>query len=228
MKFHQCVKLSQYERDRPITFIPPDGKFNLLKYRVSSAVPQVIYVESLVERYEGSRVELFIRARSDFRPQSVAQSVLIRVPVPPDVDPPMAQCSTGKMKYSPKDNCLIWTIKQFPLKAYFGLPSVESEDEDSRRSISVEFEIPYFTVSGLRVQYLKVLERSDHEAVNWVRYMTFKRTYEFRTEILVRAFLIDELLCAMWDCHGNTLRTQLVWSDVIKFRSAKDIKFQIE
>jgi AP-1 complex subunit mu len=56
MKFHQCVKLSQYERERYITFIPPDGKFNLLKYRVSSTVPPIIHIESLVERDQGSRV----------------------------------------------------------------------------------------------------------------------------------------------------------------------------
>jgi AP-1 complex subunit mu len=130
---------------------------------------------------------MLIAARTDFRPQSVAQGVVIKVPVPPDVDSPKAQCTAGKMKYSPKDNCLVWTIKQFPggkqftLKAHFGLPSVESEDEDSKRPISVEFEIPYFTVSGLRVQYLKVFEKTGYEAINWVRYITFNGTYEFRT-----------------------------------------------
>jgi len=29
VKFHQCVKLSNFDRDRTITFIPPDGQFEL-------------------------------------------------------------------------------------------------------------------------------------------------------------------------------------------------------
>jgi len=29
LKFHQCVRLSNFDRDRTITFIPPDGYFEL-------------------------------------------------------------------------------------------------------------------------------------------------------------------------------------------------------
>ena len=30
MKFHQCVRLSRFENDRTISFIPPDGAFDLM------------------------------------------------------------------------------------------------------------------------------------------------------------------------------------------------------
>ena len=33
MKFHQCVRLSKFENERLITFIPPDGEFELISYR---------------------------------------------------------------------------------------------------------------------------------------------------------------------------------------------------
>jgi AP-1 complex subunit mu len=187
IKFHPCVRLSQFERDRSITFIPPDGEFNLMTYRLSAAIKPIIHIDSTIERYKRSRVEMLIRARAQYRPQSVAQNVQIRVPVPPDVDTPKAQCTAGRMRYSPNDNALVWTIKQFPgrkqfsLRAHFGLPSVESEEEESKRPIVVNFEIPFFTVSGLRVQYLKVYEKSGYQAVTWVRYLTTDGTYEFRT-----------------------------------------------
>jgi AP-1 complex subunit mu len=186
IKFHQCVRLSQYELDHVITFIPPDGRFCLLRYRVSAAIRPIINITSTVERFKGSRVELVIQARGDFTPQSVAQDVSIKIPVPTDADSPKAKCTVGKMKYTPKDNQLVWTIRKFPggkqfsMKAHFGLPSVESEDEDSKRPISVDFEIPYFTLSGLQVQYLKVFEKTGYECVNWVRYVTCAGTYEFR------------------------------------------------
>ena len=33
VKLHQCVRLFNFERDRTISFIPPDGQFELMSYR---------------------------------------------------------------------------------------------------------------------------------------------------------------------------------------------------
>ena len=30
IKFHQCVRLARFENDRTISFIPPDGAFDLM------------------------------------------------------------------------------------------------------------------------------------------------------------------------------------------------------
>ena len=30
IKFHQCVRLTSFEKDRTISFIPPDGAFDLM------------------------------------------------------------------------------------------------------------------------------------------------------------------------------------------------------
>lgn len=35
IKFHQCVRLARFENDRTISFIPPDGNFDLMSYRLS-------------------------------------------------------------------------------------------------------------------------------------------------------------------------------------------------
>lgn len=61
------------------------------------------------------------------------------MPVPADADAdadsPKAQCMAGRMGYTPREVALVWTIKQFSLRAHFGLPSVESDDNDARRPI---------------------------------------------------------------------------------------------
>lgn len=31
-QFHQCVKLGKFDSDRTISFIPPDGEFELMRY----------------------------------------------------------------------------------------------------------------------------------------------------------------------------------------------------
>lgn len=38
VKFHQCVRLSRFESDRTISFIPPDGESELMSYRINTHV----------------------------------------------------------------------------------------------------------------------------------------------------------------------------------------------
>ena len=51
VKFHQCVRLSRFENDRTISFIPPDGDFELLSYRRSTPVKPLIWVEAATESH---------------------------------------------------------------------------------------------------------------------------------------------------------------------------------
>lgn len=67
------------------------------------------------------------------------------------------------------------------MRAHFGLPSVDSDDLDAKRPITVDFEIPYFTVSGIQVRYLKIIEKSGYQALPWVRYITQSGDYQLRT-----------------------------------------------
>jgi AP-1 complex subunit mu len=36
IRFHQCVKLKRFYDERIISFIPPDGEFELMNYRLST------------------------------------------------------------------------------------------------------------------------------------------------------------------------------------------------
>ena len=38
--FHPCVRYSRYEREKLVSFVPPDGKFELMKYRVTKPGPK--------------------------------------------------------------------------------------------------------------------------------------------------------------------------------------------
>ena len=44
IKFHQCVRLARFENDRTISFIPPDGEFELMSYRLSTQVRPLIWL----------------------------------------------------------------------------------------------------------------------------------------------------------------------------------------
>lgn len=187
IKFHQCVRLARFESDRTIAFIPPDGEFDLMTYRLATHVKPLIWVEAVVESHSRSRIEYMIKAKSQFKSRSIANNVEIIIPVPPDVDSPSFKCSIGTVTYVPDKDVFIWTIKQFHgsreflMKAHFGLPSIDNEDsEDWKAPIQVKFEIPYFTVSGIQVRYLKIIEKSGYNALPWVRYITQNGDYQLR------------------------------------------------
>merc|ERR1711991_807098 len=56
IKFHQCVRLARFENDRTISFIPPDGEFELMSYRLNTHVKPLIWVETIIEPYKNSRI----------------------------------------------------------------------------------------------------------------------------------------------------------------------------
>lgn len=187
IRFHQCVQLARFENDRTISFIPPDGDFELMSYRLNTAVRPLIWVEAVVETRGSSRIEFLVKVRSNYKRRSTANNVEIHLPVPADVESPEFKCSIGKVEYVPEKDCAVWTIKHLPgqkeylMRASFFLPSITAEEPTKIRApIKVVFELPYFTVSGIQVRYLKTTEKSRYQALSWVRYITQNGDYEIR------------------------------------------------
>lgn len=124
------------------------------------------------------------QAKAQFKRRSTANNVEISIPVPDDADTPRFRTNIGAVHYAPEISAIVWKIKQFGggkeflMRAELGLPSVKGDDEHgggmtggfggsmggvrgegkAKRPISVKFEIPYFTTSGIQVRYLKIIE----------------------------------------------------------------------
>ena len=89
------------------------------------------------------------------------------------------QVTTGKAKYDATKNAIIWKIRRFSgqaehtLRAEVALVSTLKEKKTwSRPPISMQFLVPMYSASGMRVQYLKILERkmgSAYKVDKWVR-----------------------------------------------------------
>lgn len=135
VKFHQCVRLSRFETDRTISFIPPDGEFELMSYRLNTQVKPLIWVECIVESHSGSRIEYMLKAKAQFKRRSTANNVEISIPVPDDADTPRFRTNIGSVHYAPETSSIVWKIKQFGggkeflMRAELGLPSVRGDEE---------------------------------------------------------------------------------------------------
>jgi len=187
VKFHQCVRLSRFELDRAITFVPPDGEFELMTYRLNVSLKPLFWIETVVDPNNKHVIDYHVKAVSQFKSSSIANNVQISVPLPRDASAPTFRSSVGLCKYAPEKDSVVWTIKQFPggktydMRVHFSLPSVRDEENPDRRPpVTVSFEIPYFTISGIQVRYLKVIEKSGYAALPWVRYLCRGGDYQFR------------------------------------------------
>jgi len=67
MKFHTCVRLSKFENERVISFIPPDGDFELISYRLDVRVKPLFSVDVIIERPCSSKIDFMVKAKSNFK-----------------------------------------------------------------------------------------------------------------------------------------------------------------
>ena len=188
LKFHQCVDKKTFDKERTIQFIPPDGEFELMSYRIDTHLRPLISVELKIETISETKMEYNVKTRANFKGNSIANDVDIFIPAPSDIQNAIFKTSHGKVVFLSDREDLRWKIpkliglSEYSMTCTFKLPTVRIEDPDKhlKRPIQVNFSIPYFTVSGLQVRYIKTEDKAKYNAVPWVRYITKNGDYSLR------------------------------------------------
>jgi AP-2 complex subunit mu-1 len=189
-QFHQCVKLGRFDADRIISFVPPDGEFELMRYRATENVNLPFKVHPIVREIGTTKVEYSVAIKANYSSKLFATNVVIRIPTPLNTAKTTERTSQGRAKYEPEHNNIVWKIarfsggSEFVLTAEATLTSMTNQKAWSRPPLSLNFSLLMFTSSGLLVRYLKVFEKSNYSSVKWVRYMTRAGSYEIRYVIL--------------------------------------------
>ncbi|GAA0153711.1 membrane traffic protein [Lithospermum erythrorhizon] len=185
--FHQCVNLTRFNSEKTVSFVPPDGEFELMKYRITEGVNLPFRVLPTIKEVGRTRMEVNVMVKSVFGAKMFALGVVIKIPVPKQTAKTNFQVTSGRAKYNPAFDCLVWKIRKFPgqteptLSAEVELISTMTEKKSwNRPPIEMEFQVPMFTASGLRFRFLKVWEKSGYNTVEWVRYITKAGSYEIR------------------------------------------------
>ena len=177
-QFHQCVKLGKFDQERIISFVPPDGEFELMRYRATENINLPFKVHAIVNEVNKTKVEYSIAIRANYGSKLFATNVVVRIPTPLNTARISERVSQGKAKYEPSENNIVWKIQRFSgqseyvLNAEADLTSMTNQKAWSRPPLSLSFSLLMFTSSGLLVRYLKVFEKSNYSSVKWVRYMT--------------------------------------------------------
>jgi AP-2 complex subunit mu-1 len=80
--FHRCVRLGKFDSDRTITFIPPDGEFELMRYRVTSPSQPFKLLPNITEEGK-NRLIVNLKISTSFQEDKKALKVIIKIPMPP-------------------------------------------------------------------------------------------------------------------------------------------------
>eukprot|EP00754_Rhynchopus_humris_P025901 Rhum_TRINITY_DN14977_c4_g1::Rhum_TRINITY_DN14977_c4_g1_i1::g.131955::m.131955/K11826/AP2M1; AP-2 complex subunit mu-1 len=187
--FHQCVRLGKFESNRSISFVPPDGSFQLMKYRTTENVNPPFRLNHPHYIMQGkTRIEIQFKLKGVFASRLNGTGVVVKIPCPKNTASCKITVGAGKAKYEPEHSAILWRIKRFPggsevaFSADVQLVQATSEVRQwSKPPISLQFQVPMLTTSGLHVRFLKVHEpKMPYQAVKWVRYISKAGQYECR------------------------------------------------
>lgn len=183
--FHRCVRLGKFDSERTITFIPPDGEFELMRYRVTQASQPFRLIPTVKEESK-TKLLINLKIHADFADDRKATSVVIKFPVPTSAAAARIDVSRGRARYEPGERALVWRISSMPgrseatMSADVDLVPSTREKQWVRPPISMDFQIPMVSVSGVQVRFLKVYEKSSYQTSRWVRYLSKAGDYQQR------------------------------------------------
>jgi len=185
VRFHPCVRLNRYERDRALSFVPPDGTFELMKYKVNtgSNAQLPIYVKPQIFFSQGSgKFDLSVGIKNTGgRP---IEALIIFIPLPSNTTGVNCSVNHGSYEFDQNNKKLKWIINRIPKEK---LPMMNGNlilqpgtQPEGNPVVSAEFKINLFSASGLKVDGLQLLNE-DYKPYKGVKAMTQSGKFQVRT-----------------------------------------------
>ncbi|PKK76286.1 adaptor-related protein complex 3 mu 1 subunit-like protein [Rhizophagus irregularis] len=183
--FHPCVRYNKFENERVLSFVPPDGPFKLMNYRVNLPHQQSlpIYVKPQIHiGNNGGKFDISINIRNtDGKP---IENVLLVFPLAKSVSNVNATCNLGSYIFDPVTKSVRWDLGKIESKdkvpLLSGNFSSSEQTPESGHTITLEFSINMYAISGLRVDSLKIFNEG-YKPYKGVRSLTKAGKFQIRT-----------------------------------------------
>uniref|UniRef100_A0A8C1BGM4 AP-4 complex subunit mu-1 n=2 Tax=Cyprinidae TaxID=7953 RepID=A0A8C1BGM4_CYPCA len=189
-RFHQAVKLDEFDTFRILKVCPSQGEQTVMQYQLCDELPCAppFQLFPSVEKDYVNRVLIFLKLRCDLPPKSTALNVSITVPVPKGSTSMSQELSSPDQtaELQPKNKALLWEIPRFPggaqLSALFkvDVPGLSSASLLEVGPVSMSFELPKQTCTGLQIRFLRLSPTQTGLSQRWVRYVTHSDSYTIR------------------------------------------------
>jgi AP-3 complex subunit mu len=182
--FHPCVRYARFEQDRAISFIPPDGKFELLTYRISKVPMPPIYCRPQIN-FSLSGGTITIMTSSKHGDDKALEEVKIIVPLPKQVQNVKSNVTSGFASFNPNTKELIWNVGRMTSKTSPSLKGdlileQNSVIPDTTPAVLLKFKLPFIAYSGLKIDSVNLLNER-YKPYKGVRYVTVAGKCQVRT-----------------------------------------------
>uniref|UniRef100_A0A2K6GRD3 AP-3 complex subunit mu-1 n=2 Tax=Lemuriformes TaxID=376915 RepID=A0A2K6GRD3_PROCO len=188
VSFHPCIRFKRWESERVLSFIPPDGNFRLISYRVSSqnlvAIP--VYVKHNISFKENSscgRFDITIGPKQNMG--KTIEGITVTVHMPKVVLNMNLTPTQGSYTFDPVTKVLTWDVgkitpQKLPsLKGLVNLQSGAPKPEENP-SLNIQFKIQQLAISGLKVNRLDMYGEK-YKPFKGVKYVTKAGKFQVRT-----------------------------------------------
>jgi AP-3 complex subunit mu len=161
VSLHPCVRISRWEQDRVISFIPPDGEFTLMTYRVVGNIQLPLYVKPTIMYSDvGAKVHVQCGTKINSTDKPV-DDVVITIPFSKSTATATLSTNYGAVSFDDQTKVATWIVGK--LKGS-GVPTLEGTTSlqpgcpkpESNPTLLVDFKVTMWAASGIKVDSLTI------------------------------------------------------------------------
>ena len=190
--FCKGVRYRDFETQRTLYIIPPEGEFILMNYRINNEFAPPFRLYTIVEELD-YKLELRIKLSANFSNHTKGGNITISFNSPKETQSvyfnlPKEFKDIHKTEYDQNEHKCYWKIPKITggqentLDVKFTLQTNKpSLFRKELGPIVMSFEIPNFNVSHMQIKELKVMSNdAKYNAMRWVRVFTKAKSYVSR------------------------------------------------
>mmetsp|Transcript_19661 Transcript_19661/g.62530 ORF Transcript_19661/g.62530 Transcript_19661/m.62530 type:complete len:450 (+) Transcript_19661:366-1715(+) len=196
--FHESVNVDEFDTERSLTLVPPEGEFAMMNYRSTQKFKPPFRVSFSMDEIQSGQIMVGMKLKADFDPKFTATGVTLHCPMPESTLRVASKLQEGgknlqAVEFRERDKMLTWTFKRCQggtdhlLEAKLTLPSGANTFAARKEigPVTLEFSVPMYNISKLAVKYLMIHNGAKgkggkSEFNRWLRYVTNSRNYVVR------------------------------------------------
>jgi len=157
--FHPCVRHNKYEQTKNLSFIPPDGSFKLMSYRVKGQMSLPISVSPKII-FSNGQYKVNVTALCKVTGKTL-EDVVILIPFPKNSSGNSLSCNIGNVQFNDMTKICKWMVPKWPkdrTPTLEGSVSLENTTKapEANPILTIEFKMNTWSASGLKVDSLQV------------------------------------------------------------------------
>jgi len=194
VSFHPCVRLHRFERDKALSFIPPDGEFTLASYWIPDTTLNLPFHFTVSVTYHAEHGKLQIAANPKLsvtmqHKQMLIDKFYVNVRLPADIASATLACQTGNIRFDEDSKVVVWQVGKlagqenkaegtlfYATNPKDGTPRIPAEEKSTAQ---LSFVIKGWAISGMRLDACDVSSTS-YSPYKASRYTTTSGKMDFR------------------------------------------------